>query len=382
MISSFKRFIEINSFEKVLVYGFYTTFIFVNLLAMIVDFSHQNYTAASIEVFSTTVAIAIFFSTHKTQNLRIGLYGVWIGSVDIYLLIVFSGFAYWNFYFSMLIPLAFYTLFPFRAAFIQTALHFSIIIILLLIGYTNPNNEFIHNIDAMSAFIISMIFMVAFGVFYYANLENSYNKLFKSHREKEILLKEVHHRVKNNLNVLASILGLQALKEEQHTKDILINNKLKIESMSMAHEMLYRHEDYSSISFNQYAKTLFLHICELFDKKDSKIEILSQDVKFPLEMMLKIGLILNEMVTNSLKYAKYQDKLMVKFSCKKDDKFYKFEFSDNGEDAIDIKKITRSKGIGMKLIELITKEFDGTLDISYNHGVKYRFTLKDRGDDA
>ncbi len=382
MISSFKRFIEINSFEKVLVYGFYTTFIFLNLLAIIVDFSHQNYTAGYIETFIAIISFIIFLFTYKTQNLNIGFYGVWVGPLEIYLLIIFSNFVYWNFYFSILLPLAFYTLFPFKAAFIQTAIHFSIIIILLLIGYTDPNNEFIHNIDAMSAFIISMIFMTAFGIFYYANLENSYNKLLKSNEEKELLLKEVHHRVKNNLNVLASILGLQALKEEQHTKDILINNKLKIETMSMAHEMLYRHEDYANISFNQYAQMLFLHVCELFDKKDTKIEILSQDVKFPLEMMLKIGLILNEMVTNSLKYAKYQDKLMVKFSCKKDDKFYKFEFSDNGEDAIDIKKITRSKGIGMKLIELITKEFDGTLDIFYNHGVKYRFTLKDRGDDA
>ncbi len=380
MIATLKRFIDNNSFEKVLVYGFYATFIFVNLLAMVIDFSHQNYTAASIEVFSTAVAIAIFFSTHKTQNLRIGFYGVWIGPVDIYLLIVFSDFAYWNFYFSMLIPLAFYTLFPFRAAFVQTALHFSIIIILLLIGYTNPNNEFLHNTDAMAAFIISMIFMVAFGVFYYANLENSYNKLFKSHREKEILLKEVHHRVKNNLNVLASILGLQALKEEKHTKDILINNKLKIESMSMAHEMLYRHEDYSSISFNQYAKTLFLHICELFDKKDSKIEILSQDVEFPLEMMLKIGLILNEMITNSLKYAQLKAPLLVKLSCHEEDKFYIFEFSDNKEDIIEIEKIKNSKGIGMKLIELITKEFDGALNISCNHGVKYKFTFKKRGE--
>jgi two-component sensor histidine kinase len=316
MISSFKRFIEINSFEKVLVYGFYATFIFVNLLAMIVDFSHQNYTAGYIETFIVIISLTIFLFTYKTQNLNIGFYGVWVGPLEIYLLIIFSDFVYWNFYFSILLPLAFYTLFPFKAAFIQTAIHFSIIIILLLIGYMDPNNEFVHNIDAMSAFIISMIFMVAFGVFYYANLENSYNKLLKSNKEKELLLKEVHHRVKNNLNVLASILGLQALKEEKHTKDILINNKLKIESMSMAHEMLYRHEDYSSISFNQYAKTLFLHICELFDQEDAKIEILSQDVKFPLEMMLKIGLILNEMVTNSLKYAKYQDKLMVKFSCK------------------------------------------------------------------
>jgi hypothetical protein len=161
MIGSFKRFIEINSFEKVLVYGFYTTFIFLNLLAIIVDFSHQNYTAGYIETFIAIISFIIFLFTYKTQNLNIGFYGVWVGPLEIYLLIIFSNFVYWNFYFSILLPLAFYTLFPFKVAFIQTAIHFSIITILLLIGYTDPNNEFIHNIDAMSAFIISMIFMVA-----------------------------------------------------------------------------------------------------------------------------------------------------------------------------------------------------------------------------
>jgi two-component sensor histidine kinase len=368
-------FIENNDFQKVLIYGFYLTFIAVNAMALIIDSLNDNYTSAVIELITIIFAGIIFWRTHTTQKLTFGAYGVWIGPIAVYALIIFSGFAYWNFYFTILIPLAFYTLFPFRLSFMQTGIHFLIVTILMIIGYFVTYDNFLHNIDSLSAFVISMIFMTAFGVFYHANMENSYNKLYKSNLQKEILLKEVHHRVKNNLNVLGSIFGLQAMRETSRTKDILLHNKLKIESMSMVHEMLYRHDDFSDIDFYTYSKTLAINILELFEKNDVDINIKSCDVSLPLDIMLKIGLILNEMITNTLKYCINDIKLSIYILCERVNHECILKYHDNGQKYLDVGSINDSKGIGMKLIRLTTKELSGNLEVYYDSGLHYELTF-------
>lgn len=370
--SYIKHFIENNNFQKVLIYGFYITFIAVNIIAILIDASHHNYTSAIIELATIVTCSVLFWYTHKTQNLTFGAYGIWVGPIAVYMLIIFSGFVYWNFYFTILIPLAFYTIFPFKLSFVQTGIHFFIVIILMIIGYFITDNNFLHDIDSVSAFLISVIFMIAFGVFYHANLENSYNKLYKSNQQKEILLKEVHHRVKNNLNVLGSIFGLQAMRETSHTKDILLHNKLKIESMSMVHEMLYRDNDFSNIDFYAYTKTLASHIFELFEKQDIDIVIKSHNISLPLEIMLKIGLMLNEMITNSLKYGMSDKKLSIHISCERDDSNCILKYQDNGQNEVDFDKLHNSKGIGMKLIQLTSKELDGEIEIYYDNGLNYK----------
>lgn len=375
--SYIKKFISNNSFQKVLIYGFYITFIGVNIIAMIVDSISGSYTSLKVETLTVFVSSLVFLYTHKTQNLTFGTYGVWVGPIALYVLIIFSDFVYWNFYFTLLIPLAFYTLFPFRSSFIQTGIHFLIVIILMIIGYHTTENNFLHNVDSLSAFVISIIFMVAFGIFYHANLENSYNKLYKSNQQKEILLKEVHHRVKNNLNILGSIFGLQAMREQEHTKDILLQNKLKIESMSMVHEMLYKHNDFSNIDFYQYTKTLSSHMIDLFEKKDTNVIIDLNKVEFPLEIMLKIGLMLNEMLTNSMKYAKNDTSLTIEISCKQNDKEYTLIYRDNGKNKLDVQELQNSKGIGIKLINLTSKELDGELSIDYKNGLQYKLNFRD-----
>lgn len=120
-------FIENNDFQKVLIYGFYLTFIAVNVMALIIDSLNDNYASAVIELITIIFAGIIFWRARATQKLTFGAYGVWIGPIAVYALIIFSGFAYWNFYFTILIPLAFYTLFPFRLSFIQTGIHFLIV---------------------------------------------------------------------------------------------------------------------------------------------------------------------------------------------------------------------------------------------------------------
>jgi two-component sensor histidine kinase len=371
MIQTIQKFIQENSYEKVLIYGFYLTFIFLICVAIVVDYFTFKYRSMWIEIVALFFIVPVFYAIHKIQDFEKAPYSAWIGAVMIYALIVSSGYAYWNFYFTILIPLMFYTLFPFKASFIQTTLHFIIVGVLMVVGYLNNPNSFLHDPVVVFSFLFSVFFVIAFGIFYHANLENSYNKLYKLNLQNETLLKEVHHRVKNNLNVLASIFGLQSHREDGNTKEILLQNKLKIESMSMVHEMLYYHNDFSKISFDGYARKLFLNISDLFDKKNVKIDIEANGIELPLEVMLKLGLLLNEMFTNSMKYAKNTDELLISVVCKKDESGCILGFSDNGKGEVSIKDLQSSKGIGMKLIKLTAKELDGELTITNENGLKY-----------
>ena len=371
MIQTIQKFIQENSYEKVLIYGFYLTFIFLICVAIVVDYFTFKYRSMWIEIVALFFIVPVFYAIHKTQDFEKAPYSAWIGAVMIYALIISSGYAYWNFYFTILIPLMFYTLFPFKASFIETTLHFTIVGVLMVVGYLNNPNSFLHDPVVVFSFLFSVFFVIAFGIFYHANLENSYNKLYKLNLQNETLLKEVHHRVKNNLNVLASVFGLQSHREDGNTKEILLQNKLKIESMSMVHEMLYYHNDFSKISFDGYARKLFLNISDLFDKKNVKIDIEANGIELPLEVMLKLGLLLNEMFTNSMKYAKNTDELLISVVCKKDESGCILGFSDNGTGEIAIKDLQSSKGIGMKLIRLTAKELDGELTITNENGLKY-----------
>lgn len=167
------------------------------------------------------------------------------------------------------------------------------------------------------------------------------------------------------------------MREQEHTKDILLQNKLKIESMSMVHEMLYKHNDFSNIDFYQYTKTLSSHMIDLFEKKDTNVIIDSNKVEFPLEIMLKIGLMLNEMLTNSMKYAKNDTNLTIEISCKENDKEYTLIYRDDGKNKLDIQELQNSKGIGIKLINLTSKELDGELSIDYKNGLQYKLNFRD-----
>jgi PAS domain S-box-containing protein len=125
-------------------------------------------------------------------------------------------------------------------------------------------------------------------------------------REKEILLAEVHHRVKNNMQVITSLLSLQAEEvSEVYTRKLLEESRNRIHSMALVHEQLYRSGEYASIDFagyiNQLASTLFSMY--QIDFEDVQFLVESENVKIDLEKAIPCGLLLNELITNSLKYA-------------------------------------------------------------------------------
>lgn len=225
---------------------------------------------------------------------------------------------------------------------------------------------------------ISLLATILIAFIILSIVNSSLKKLEKSNKQKEILLNEVHHRVKNNLNLTASMLGLQAIQEDEVIRLHLLKSKSRIEAIATVHEMLYKYNTFSEINFYDYILRLETIILTMF-KKNQKFKLLidvERELTLPLESMVPFGLIINEMFTNSIKYAKNSKQLKVNISLKKESQGYTFFYKDNGEEEINMQKIQNSKGLGSKLIELNIKQLNGNLTKYYNQGLSYEINFK------
>jgi PAS domain S-box-containing protein len=129
-------------------------------------------------------------------------------------------------------------------------------------------------------------------------------KIKKSLEEKEILLKEIHHRIKNNMQVISSLLGLQSLYvKDKNSINILKESQERVKSMAIVHEKLYGSKDFTKINFKEYTKEISLHLLNSFDAHDINFKVKGKDLFLGLDTAIPCGLIINELITNSIKYA-------------------------------------------------------------------------------
>lgn len=209
-------------------------------------------------------------------------------------------------------------------------------------------------------------------------VESSIMKLQKSNAQKDILLKEVHHRVKNNLNVIASILGLQANGKVAEIKEELYRSKSRIESIAIVHEMLYKQEDYEEITFNDYVLKLKQLILSMhLNSSNTTISLReNHNLTLPLNIMIQFGLIINEMLTNSLKYARNSEGIKIDISLSMQDDSFVFSYIDNGENTLEEASLKKSSGLGFRLIDLSVQQLNGSLTKHYNSGLHYEVRFK------
>jgi two-component sensor histidine kinase len=192
--------------------------------------------------------------------------------------------------------------------------------------------------------------------------------------ERKVLDTEIHHRIKNNLNTIASILGLQIntldTVSEKRTKKILKNSKKRIETIAMNHESLYKNEKTGLVSFCSYAQNLTDMINHSYDRNIS-VQIEGNQISLPTETMFLMGIILSELFTNSIKYAfeKDKDDDQVKISLSKHKNHFLFSYHESRNENIDIEKILNSQTLGIRLVKLIVKQLEGTLEVTRNRGL-------------
>ncbi|HKB85077.1 MAG TPA: MASE1 domain-containing protein [Ignavibacteriaceae bacterium] len=203
-------------------------------------------------------------------------------------------------------------------------------------------------------------------------------QLLSSLREKQILIKEIHHRVKNNLQIISSLLNLQ----ESYINDVKIQqmfrkSKNRINSMALVYKMLHNNEDLSRINFKNYMKELSEAILASFSTQIIECNITSDEVYLEPDQVTNLGLILNEIISNSIKYAFDNSKqgiISIKMSI--DGTNAELEVRDNGKGLPEHFDIRSTTTLGMQLITNLTRQVPGELKIENDHGTKYTITFK------
>lgn len=188
----------------------------------------------------------------------------------------------------------------------------------------------------------------------------------KSLREKEILLAEIHHRVKNNLAVITGLLELQSYSTESETaRAALSDSQRRVTSIALIHEKLYQSENFSEIRFDQYLEELIDVIKKSIGHESNEVDITidADPVKLTLTQAIPCGLILNETVTNAYKHAFETEKSpKIDITFKENGKMLLFRVADNGSGFPDGMTEKMGESLGLKLIETLSKQLNGDIN--------------------
>ncbi|MDT7833234.1 histidine kinase dimerization/phosphoacceptor domain -containing protein [Flavobacteriaceae bacterium S356] len=199
--------------------------------------------------------------------------------------------------------------------------------------------------------------------------------------ENKILVKEVHHRVKNNLQVVASLLLIHAKKNKGfNSEEILAQSQHQIQSMSLIHEMLYQKDDIIDIQMQEYLEKLSSSLLTAYPNKKIKVTVLANEISLHLDYANPIGLIINELMTNSVKHGfKQMDTGEVFIKISRDKDLCELIYSDNGvgikKDKLNLKK---NKTFGSRLITSLAEEMNASVNIVNDTKLTYTFTFLDK----
>ncbi len=207
-------------------------------------------------------------------------------------------------------------------------------------------------------------------------------KIKSSLKEKEMLLQEIHHRVKNNLQVISSLLRLQSRYiNDQKSIDIFKETQNRVRSIAILHEKLYQSDDLAKIRFDDYVKILaedLLYFYEL-DKSNIKMNIDVEEVSLNIETAIPCGLLIDEMVANSLKYAFPNERtgnITIELHSDDDNRFY-LSVSDNGIGISGEVDPEKTDTFGMQLIKYLTKQLKATIELDRTNGTTYNLIFNE-----
>ncbi|ADL58810.1 predicted sensory transduction histidine kinase [Methanothermobacter marburgensis str. Marburg] len=214
-----------------------------------------------------------------------------------------------------------------------------------------------------------------------SDLKRTQRMLEKSLEEKELLLKEIHHRVKNNLMIISSLLSLQSRKaKDEETLDLFRESENRARSMALIHERLYRSEDLKNIDMGEYVRTLASEVFRSYSA-DSRIR-LNMDVdelKVDVETAIPVGLIVNELLTNAVKHAFPHGEGTVSVSVKRSNNHVLIEVSDDGVGFPQDLDWESSPSLGLQLVRNLTDQIDGTAEMISEGGYNIQDNLHREG---
>jgi hypothetical protein len=244
----------------------------------------------------------------------------------------------------------------------------------------------------MFVLILMMLAILIFGYFSFRKSKNREKQLsdkndeitLKSQmlsaalKEKELLMKEVHHRVKNNMQIIISLLKLQSEKINDKQVEVYFSEaRNRIQSMALIHEFLYKKERMDYMQMDEYIKQLILEIQISYTQPNHIIEMdVDLDaIQLDFDTSIPLGLIINELVTNAYKHAFPTGVGHIWVSFKKLKKNYQLIVKDNGIGTPDNYKEKMENSLGMELIHLLSQQINAQLSIIHDKGLEVKITM-------
>ncbi len=219
-----------------------------------------------------------------------------------------------------------------------------------------------------------------------AQREEAEKKLKGLLKEKEILIKEVHHRVKNNFAVIASLLNLQMGQvKSMIMKDILKVSRDRVKSMAMIHQQLYQSKDLASIDFNQYIMNLTKTLFQTYQTDASHVHLSTtiERITLGVDLAIPCGLIVNELLSNSLKHAfpsAYTSKGEINISLRRlEDETVELTIEDNGVGFPKNIDFRQTESLGMRLVVILVEDqLDGHITLDQSKGTNFSITFPEK----
>lgn len=210
--------------------------------------------------------------------------------------------------------------------------------------------------------------------------QKAQKKIEHSLREKEIMLREIYHRVKNNLQVISSLFNLESGSvDTDEDRKIFKNSSNRIKSMSLVHEMLYTSDNMAEVDFESYIRRLVQYLLNSYNVDASRIATkldISRDIKLSLTDAIPCGLLINEIISNSIKYAfNNQDEGIIKIHMYKEGKKYVLDICDNGIGMKEDINPKQSNSVGLTLINSLTKQLQGDYELYRENGTRYKIVF-------
>ena len=228
-------------------------------------------------------------------------------------------------------------------------------------------------------FILGGLAIISYGLWQKTKLQNV--QIQKSLQEKEILIREIHHRVKNNLQFISSLLNLQA----RHVTDAQASSALKegqnrVKSMALIHQNLYQEKNLTGVETQKYFGTLIKNLFQSYNISPQRIKLVTDidALNLDVDTMIPIGLILNELISNCLKYAFPQEQPgQIKVKLKEDGGALLLTVTDDGVGMDAQHQQNLGKSFGYRLIHAFKSQLNAELDISSGAGTTVKMIIRD-----
>ncbi len=214
------------------------------------------------------------------------------------------------------------------------------------------------------------------------NRKRAENQIKKALKEKEVLLQEIHHRVTNNLQVVSSLLNMQArAAKDKNVKDILLESRNRVNSMALIHSQLYKSESLSEIDMKDFINKLLVQLFQSYPVSDTKITpiVYVADYPLPISLAVPVGLIVNELLANAFEHAfvnRKEGKIEVSLSGSENG-VLDLTVSDDGVGLPEGFEINANETLGLRVVKILAEgQLDGHLEVISKDGTTFKIEFK------